>query len=156
MQGRGAKQVGSRRPAYGATFIEMLVIMALVLSSLFGALVGHIITESWLGSLTGGILGAVVWIGFLSVVFLFMDLWSGYGLPKCRNGCCRGPGLFKGDGDYDLQKIEGEYFYICECGDRYQRRGKRFLLVGEDGAESRCLIWRPFRGWSPDKGSHSN
>lgn len=96
MQGRGAKQVGSRRPAYGATFIEMLVIMALVLSSLFGALVGHIITESWLGSLTGGILGAVVWIGFLSVVFLFMDLWSGLWPAKVSQWLLSRPWPFQG------------------------------------------------------------
>ncbi len=142
------------RVARGMTLIEILTFIALVVCAISGAKLGHRIMGSWYGWLLGGILGVIIVFVCICALGLVMHLWSGTGLPKCRNGCCRGPGLRFGDyfGDYDIQESGGEFYRMCKCGDRYQRRGKRFVLINEDGTETPYLIWRRFKGWSPDEG----
>jgi len=142
----------TQRIACGMTLIEMLCFIVLVIFILIGVFFGSAIIGSWYGWLLGAVLGLFVFLVSLMALAVLKDLWTGSGLPKCRNGCCRGPGYFRGYGNYDTRKVGEEYYDVCKCGDRYQRRGKRFVLVNEDGAETPYLIWRRFRGWCSDEG----
>lgn len=149
----GTKQVPKKRVTYGMTLIEMLCFMALVICVIMGVKFGHQIIGSWYGYLLGGILGVIVFLVCIFALSFVMHLWSGTGLPKCRNGCCRETGFSSGnDDDYKIQKLKEEYYWVCKCGNRYQRRGRRFILINEDGTETPYLIWRRFKGWSPDEG----
>jgi len=147
----GIRQVFQKRVTCGMILPEMLCFIALVVCIAIGVMFGHQITGSWYGYLFGGILGIIVFLVCIFALGSVMNLWSGTGLPKCRNGCCRGPGFSLDDeGDYKIQEVEGEFYEVCKCGDRYQRRGKRFVLINEDGTETPYLIWRRFRGWFPE------
>lgn len=137
----------------GMTLVEMLCFMVLIPCMLIGALLANAMIGSWYGWLIGAALGFLVFFVFLMGLALLQESWSGQGrLPKCRNGCCRGPGHFSFDSDYDWQKFGEEYYNVCKCGDRYKRRGRRFVLINADGTETSYLIWRRFRGWCPDEG----
>lgn len=138
----------------GMTLVEMLCFMALVPCILIGVFFGSAIIGNWYGWLLGAVLGFLAFFIPMMVWAVFKEFWNGIGLPKCRNGCCRGPGFSLDDkGDYKIQEAgEGEFYDVCKCGDRYQKRGRRFVLINEDGTETPYLIWRPFRGWYPDKG----
>ena len=144
--------VFQKRIAWGMTLPEMLCFIALVVCVIIGVKFGSHITGSWYGYLLGAILGFLLFFIPLMALAVLKDLWRGWGLPKCRNGCCRGPGYFSGYGDYDTQKSGEEYYEVCKCGDRYKRHEKQFVLVNEDGTETPYLIWRRFRGWYPDEG----
>jgi hypothetical protein len=147
-----AKEVPQEHIAVGITLVELVCILALMASIIMGAKYGYHFTGSWYGYLLGGILGFIVFFVFIFALGSVINLWSGSGLPKCRNGCCRGPGFLIGsEGDYEFQVIDGEPYELCKCGDRYRRQGKRFVLVNEDGTETPYLIWRRLRGWVPDK-----
>ena len=151
MNMKGTK-VPQKHVAVGMTLVELVCIMALIASVIMGAKFGYQFAKSWYGFLLGGLLGIIVFFAFVFALGSVMNLWSGSGLPKCRNGCCRGPGFLIGsEGDYEFQVVDGESYEVCRCGDRYKRKGKRFVLVNEDGTETPYLIWRRFRGWIPDK-----
>jgi prepilin-type N-terminal cleavage/methylation domain-containing protein len=125
----------------GFTLIELLAFIVLA-----GFLVAGVHLLGWLW---GTILGVIAFVLAGSALALLRDGFEGIPrLPRCRNGCCRGPGLFLGDyGDY---RIGDEHDLVCRCGIRHKRRGKRFVVVNDDGTEISHLIWRPFRGWFPD------
>lgn len=134
----------------GFTLIELLVIVVMVFCVIQGVSFGRHIVGGWYGKALGGIAGFVVFfVGSFAWVTV-MQLWTGQGLPKCRNGCCRGPGNFRGDGDYDIGRVGDEHVWVCRCGSRYRRRGRRFVIVNDDGKETPYLVWRPFRGWYAD------
>jgi hypothetical protein len=149
------RQAFRRRVLRGFTLIEILGFIVFVVCVIYGAKLGQHIAESWYGGLLGGVLGALAFIACGLALAGVKDLWKGWGLPMCRNGCCRGPGYFSGYGDYDIQKSGREYYKVCKCGDRYKRRGNRFVLVNKDSTETPYLIWRPFRGWFLDKENHT-
>lgn len=142
--------VSHGRTTRGMTLVEFLCFVILLLCAICGAGLGHHLAGRWYGYLVGGILGAVAFLTCLAALAALLTLWFGGGLPKCRNGCCRGPGLFSGYGDYDIQQLDGKSCEVCKCGDRYRRHGRRFVIVNEDGTETPYLIWRRFRGWRPD------
>jgi len=131
----------------------MLWIIALVVCVIEGAKLGGDVAGSWHGSLIGGFVGSVAWVAGLFLLAWMGGQWSGSGyVPQCRNGCCRSYHPDKDDRDFRLKVIERECYWLCKCGDRYQRRGKRFVLINEDGTETPYMIWRAFRGWFPDGG----
>lgn len=137
----------------GATLVEMFCLMALAICILIGVFIVTAIIKSWYGWLLGVVLGSLAFFVIGLVWNVLREFWSGSGLPKCRSGCCRGPGFsLRDEGDYDTQKSGEEYYDVCKCGDRYQRRGRRFVLINDDGTETPYMIWRRFRGWAPDKG----
>jgi hypothetical protein len=144
----------SQRTRYlsnGMTLVELLVFISMVVCAFIGAGLGIKSITGWYGGIIGGVLGFLtpVFCGF--ALALLMDSWKGTPpLPKCRNGCCHGPGTFFGDGDYDIQQDGEEFYRVCKCNDRYQRRGKRFVLINEDGTETPYLVWHRFRGWFDD------
>jgi hypothetical protein len=138
------------RRARGCTLIELLVFVAMLGFIIAGAKLGPEIIGGGYARLVGSILGFVTFVAAGAAWCLVMD----YGvrgvpyLPTCRDGCCRG-----GD-QYRLRKFGAQYNWVCRRGVRYERRGRRFVVVQDDGSESRYLIWRPFRGWAQD-GQHS-
>ena len=135
----------------GFTLIELLAFVVMILCVVEGAKIAQLIVGGKYGWLLGGFLGFVsFFLGGLALALL-KDLWGGGGLPKCRNGCCRGPGMFRGHGDYTHRKVGEEYHLVCGCGVRHERRGRRFVVVNDDGTETPHLVWRPFRGWFPDR-----
>ena len=138
-----------RQGSAGFTLIELLAIVVLVFCVIQGVNFGRHIVGGWYGKILGGLAGFLVFFlgGFAWAAL--MQLWTGRGLPKCHNGCCHGPRMF-GDGDYDIGRVGDEYVWVCRCGGRYRRRGRRFVIVNDDGTETPYLVWRPFRGWFPD------
>jgi hypothetical protein len=136
----------------GFTLIEFLAFIVLFLCMRFGAYFVHARMGGIFGWLLGGCLGLVVFLLGGLTLALLKDLVGGIPrLPKCQEGTCRGPGMFFGNnGDYKSQKLGGKYIYICQHGGRYDRRGRRFVIVNDDGTETPYLIWHPFRGWFPD------
>lgn len=130
--------------AHGATLIGLLAILLLI-----GFVVAGVHLFGWLRGVAAGVL---VFFVTGSTLALVRDGFEGVPrLPKCLNGCCRGPGLLLGHGDYTIEKIGGEYNRVCQCGIRHKRSGRRFVVVSEDDTEIPYLVWRPFRGWFPDQ-----
>lgn len=141
-----------RFASFGLTLIELLVFVALMVCVLEGARIGqHVFGGKW-GWLSGGFLGCFSFFLGALALLLLLELWFGGipRLPRCRNGCCRGPGMFRGYGDYTLKKLGDHYCNVCGCGLLFRRRGRRFVSVSDDGTETPHLIWHPFRGWFPD------
>ena len=140
------------RASSGFTLIELLVIVAMLFCILVGARTAQSLMGGRYAWLLGGSVGCFSFLLGAAALVLLMDLWTGGlpRLPKCRNGCCRGPGMSRGDGDYDIGRTGEDYHYVCRCGGRYRRRGRRFVIVNDDGTETPYLVWRPFRGWFPD------
>jgi hypothetical protein len=132
--------------ARAATLIEMLVIFALFMCMVFGVnWLTDIMGKSCAACLLGPLLGAAVWFAGLFTVAWFLQMCFGGGLPPCRHGSCRAPD------DYKLEFVDNDCYDICKHGDRYQRIGRRFVQINEDGSKTPYLIWRRFRGWRPDK-----
>lgn len=130
------------KPHYkGLNLIEVLMFFVMFL----GVFAGVIISEK---PVLGGFVGLIA--SFIAVVAwaLLSDLLFGGFLPKCRQGGCDA-NLFHNSG-YEVHFAGEESYYVCRHGGRYKRRGKRFLIVNDDGTESPYLVWRPFRGWFPD------
>ncbi len=138
----------------GFTLIELLVFVALLVFMKFGADFVHARVSGIFGWLLGGFLGLGAFLAVGLALTLLKDLAVGGipRLPRCREGTCRGPGMFRADnGNYKSQKVGEIYIDVCQHGGRYKRRGKRFVIVNDDGTETPYLIWRPFRGWFPDE-----
>ena len=97
------------------------------------------------GWLLGGVLG---FVAFVLAAFAFAAVLDfGFGgvprLPVCRRGCCRAD-------DYESQEFRDGYVRVSRCGERYARRGRRFVIVNDDGSVTPYLRWRAFRGWFPE------
>lgn len=131
----------------GATLIEMLVIFALIGLTILGAKVFHGLIGTRWAYVLGGVVGFLVIPGVVALCALF-DCLARSGIPnfpRCRSGRCRG------GRDYELERFGEELDWVCKCGDRYQRCGRRFMRVNDKGEAVRYIIWRPFRGWFPDE-----
>ncbi|MGD0388888.1 MAG: hypothetical protein ABSC42_08040 [Tepidisphaeraceae bacterium] len=128
--------------ALGLTLVELLV---LICCAFLGALYARRAMGGWWW-LLGGLVGYLLPLIGLIVFAFLSDLATGGmpRLPKCREGTCRGPYAYK------YSKLGGEYYWVCGHGGRYRRRGRKFVIVDDDGRETPYLVWRPFRGWFPD------
>jgi hypothetical protein len=140
-----AGRVTCPRASSGFTFIEVLLFFLMLLCVVIGVVIAH---ERWggrFGWLWGGIAGLVLFLVLGLVWALIVDFGvKGIPrLPRCRDGCCRGE-------DYKLQQFGEEFYWVCQHGVRYKRRGRRFVVVNDNGIETPYLIWRPFRGWFSD------
>jgi len=129
----------------GFTLIEVLAFVFMILCVIGGVVFAQERLGGRFGWLWGGLAG-------LAAFFLLGLAWAAimdFGfkgiprLPRCRDGCCRGE-------DYKLQQYGEEFNWVCRHGVRYKRRGRRFVLVNDNGTETPYLIWRPFRGWFPE------
>lgn len=133
------------------TLIEMLIFIALVVFIIVGAMCGQkYFSYGWL---LGGVLGIIALLVCVFLLSAIIDCTSGgfTRIPKCHNGCCHGPSTFSGDeGDYEICQ-EGDSFYRkCKCNNKYQLRGRRFMIITENGTEKPYLIRRCFKGWCKD------
>lgn len=127
----------------GFTLAELLAVIVLI-----GCVAAGVTFFGWLG---GTLLGVIAFLLAGSVLALVRDGLAGIPrLPRCWTGCCRGPGLFFGHGDYHQEKVGDEDVRVCRCGIRHKRSGRRFLVVSVNGTETPYLVWKPFRGWFPD------
>jgi len=147
---RGPSGWSCRRPALGATLIELVCGIVLLVCVAWGAMAGRNAADGWWGYWVEGGLGALAWFLGMLVLAMLFSLWDGSGLPMCRNGCCRGPGVLRGHGDYRTARTGEESIDVCKCGDRYRLCGRRFLWVNSQGVATPYLVWRPFRGWRAD------
>lgn len=136
-------KTGWDREALGFTLIEILFLYAMV----GFVIAGVVLLGGQFGRLLGGFFGFLAFIIVVLAWGAVIDFgFKGFPrLPTCRDGCCRGVD------DYEFHKFGDDYVWVCRRGVRYRRRGRRFVAVNEDGTESAHLIWRPFRGWFPDK-----
>ena len=140
-----SRKINHRYLLTGFTLIELLVFIVMIVCVVAGA---NIAQEkfgwkfAWLlGGFSGLLLFLLGGLGFAALI----DCAFGSGLPKCRDETCCKPD------DYEIRQFGKEYNYVCQHGVRYMRRGKRFVIVSEDGTESPYLIWRSFRGWFPEQ-----
>ena len=53
--------------------------------------------------------------------------------------------------NYEIKRFGDDFYFVCKCGDRYERLGRRFMQVTDDGKIVPYKVWRPFRGWFPDE-----
>jgi len=107
-----------RQGSAGFTLIELLAIVVLVFCVIQGISFGRHIVGGWYGKVLGGLAGFLVFFlgGFAWATL--MQLWTGRGLPKCHNGCCRGPACL-GMGLRHRQSRRGIRM-VCRCGGRYR------------------------------------
>jgi hypothetical protein len=90
----------------------------------------------------------------LSMILIYLPVCYGRGLfdefidkldrPMCREGRCK-------PSDYELRKIGNEYIWVCRCGIRYRRIGRRFFVLREDGSLAPYMKRKLFSGWLDDK-----
>lgn len=113
---------------------------------------------AWVCSFTAYLaLCLLAWSSLLGRLLLFRPF------PICRKGKCRGIDDYSwSHGLYFGKCAWGMYFYWCKCGDRYLRRGERFMewTPGEAPEESRRDIRKGqtlpykrlvgFRKWQDD------
>jgi hypothetical protein len=142
----------TRHPRSAFTLIELVCFLMLVAFAIAGAGWGHGRIGGGVGYLVGGLIGLSAWFAGAFALAAIRDGFAGVPrMPRCKDGTCRGPGLWPGNyGNYELRKFGDEYDNVCAHGVRYRRRGKRFVVVNDDGTETPYLIWRPFRGWFAD------
>lgn len=102
----------------------------------------------------GGILGFVVgsvgayiflWVCLVGRLYLFFPL------PLCRRGVCCGYEQY----DWPIGTVcgwgwWGIYYYRCNCGDKYIRKGKRFMIVLPDNKTVPFKRLVKFRRWVDD------
>ena len=126
----------------GVTLIEILVVFLLLFLFVTGAVIGG----RRFGVL-GYPLGAIGLIASFFLVALFLSLIEHLAvggiprIPRCRRGVCR-------KRDYSVVNIsEGRWGFRCKCGDTYNKLGRRFVSLSDEGIETPYLKWIPFRGW---------
>lgn len=150
---RSKRSKASSGLASALTLIELLFFLGLIGSGIAGIALQR---KGWGGFRAwwmGGLAGCAAWfLGVLAAALLIDFGIKGVPrIPRCRHGCCRGPGMLFGHGNYEFGKFGDEYNQVCRMhGVRYQRRGKRFVIMNDDGTESPYLIYRSFRGWAAD------
>lgn len=135
-------------PRLGATLMECLCLIALLLLGLAGS--GWAYHRfGWPGMILGFPLTVVgAWVVLYTTLCACAALLEGR-LPRCHSGTCRG-GFWDHDGDYDADFTGGAVIYVCRCLRQYRRVGRRFMEHLPDGSLRPYLAFRPFRGWAPD------
>ena len=131
--------------------IEFVCLISAATLVITGAVLAHERLNLKWGWLIGGAAG---FISFLAVglgVAALRDAISGPPLGPCQNGCCKGPGIIRGDENYTPKTTENGFIHVCQCGIPHRREGRRFMVVNKDGTETSHLIWIPFLGWKKDK-----
>jgi hypothetical protein len=127
------------------TLIELLSFIVLIAAGVFSAsFASHYL--GWIGYPLGFITVVGLVIGFFFSLIYLEQMWrSGKpAYPSCRTGRCN-------SNDYRYA-IEGEEIVCrCKCGDRYEKVGRRFVYVREDGVRESYKVWRPFDGWYTDE-----
>jgi hypothetical protein len=134
------------RAERGTNIIELLYFFAMFIGAFLGAHYARQVMGTRWGWPLGGIIGFLLPVIALGALKLLLDFAVG-GVPRfpnCREGTCRGLEAYK------LEKRGDEFHMVCRHGGRYNRRGRRFVMVNDDGIETPYLIWRPFRGWCSD------
>jgi len=72
-----------------------------------------------------------------------MQLWSGEACRSAATDAAR-PRQFPRRRGLRHRQSREEYVWVCRCGGRYRRRGRRFVIVNDDGTETPYLVWRHF------------
>ena len=112
-------------------------------------IIGGFVFQNKIGGRYSWLVGAV--LGFF-VIPIIAAIWAltlglvkdGFPmLPTCRNGKCR-------ERDYEQKYFVNEFNWVCKCGDRYKRCGRRFMFIDGEGKALPYKIWKPFRGWYRD------
>jgi len=100
------------------------------------------------GVILGGLAGCMTLPAIMCLLALVWMLFvTGYPrLPACRNGCC------VGKTGYELKRFGDGFAWKCNCGDYYERRGRDFVFLNEEGTGAVVRTWRPLRGWFPRYG----
>ncbi len=83
-------------------------------------------------------LGAVLWMVFT----VESELTGRPYWPACT--AC-------GAVDFTRESLPGPTIMRCACGRRYVRHGRQCRHALPGGASRPHLLWRVFRGWTPDK-----
>ena len=135
----------------GLTLVELLIFVALAVFVVVGATVLPALSDGRMGRLLGGTLGLLAFfvVALLWGAVLAFAVEGVPKLPQCGDGDCRGE-------DYRLHESKSGFHWVCRHGGHYARRGRKFVRVAEDGSETPYLVWRPFRGWFPDRPPEAN
>ena len=99
-----------------------------------------------LASVIAGIASLLVTWGLLHLLLKGLEYFSrcSPSRPRCANGKC-------GSDDYEFE-VSGQIVYCkCQCGIRYVRTGKRFMIIGSDGERRRFAVKRLLGPWKLDK-----
>lgn len=134
----------------GFTLIEEIIIFWLVALMSLGAVIVQRHCDKKLAWLLGCLIGLLTALLMLAMVLAIFNLlrFVTRGTPTypyCMNDKCHHKS------DYDIIACKDDCVWVCRCGDRYYRRGRRFMYVTDKGEKMQYMIWMPFRGWVPDK-----
>jgi hypothetical protein len=107
-------------PRSSMTLLEVLVFIAMLLVGLLGA--SWVARQiGWPGYPLGFVGGFLIIPGLMfGVGSLVFVIWPDR--PRCRNRKCKAY-------DFELDTIEGESVWLCRCGIRYRKVGRRFREV---------------------------
>ena len=130
----------------GVTLIEILVAAIWVGIIFICARYGYG-RAHWPGLLGGIAIGIIAppvivhSLGFLEDFF-----WGGIPrFPQCRAGTC-------GKDDYETIEFDDHWLlWQCKCGKRYDKQGRRFVEVDDEGMIHHYLKWVPFKGWTDEE-----
>jgi hypothetical protein len=131
------------------TLIELLTFIVLIAIGTFGAcLMSQYL--GWMGYPLGFIISISLIIGVFALLNYFEQMWriGKPAFPSCRSGKCTSD-------DYRYGNEGEEIVCRCKCGDRYEKVGRRFLFVREDGKRDSYKVWRPFDGWYDEECARS-
>jgi hypothetical protein len=127
------------------TLVELLTCIVLIAAGTFGAcLMSQYL--GWIGYPLGFITSISLIIGAFALLSYFEQMWrvGKPPYPSCRSGKCT-------SNDYRYANEGEEIVCRCKCGERYEKVGRRFLFVRNDGARESYKVWRPFDGWHTDE-----
>lgn len=123
------------------TFIGIIALIGFV-SFLLGKFLG---TVGWIiGIVLGVAVCALIYYGFSKFI---TSLHKRYPLrPTCRQGKCFAD-------DYELIEVnEAGGSFSCRCGDKYIRKGNRFMIVDKNGIPQPFMKRQgKFHPWEEDR-----
>jgi len=127
------------------TLIELLLFIMLIAAGIFGAFLASQYL-GWIGYPLGFIACVGLIVGALTLLSYLGEMWlvGKPAFPSCRTGKCTSD-------DYRYAMEKEEIVCRCKCGDRYEKVGRRFLIVREDGSRESYKVWRPFDGWHAEE-----
>lgn len=129
----------------GATCIELaFFLFNIVCALLLGC---YLWTRSGaLYGIIGAVLGFGLAVGFWQFILLLDHLWHKWRplRPSCRRGACRAE-----DYHWLVETEQGDVFRCC-CGDKYLRRGTKFMELLPDGSTRSYMKRGRLAKWVPD------
>lgn len=131
--------------------VRILPLFILASSALCGQAAASAGQPIWLGLGAGAAAGGLP-MAFLGLIHAMLPRWQPV-RPRCGSGACAAENYELLDWRDDQHRLI--LIYRCRCGDRYVRRGSRFLALDDLGVERPYLAISSWGRWEPDREAES-